>query len=91
MKGKLKKVSIDGKDYFQNSNTGKLYGEPRIIVTRKIARNALKKVNGNNKIRRSWREYQIENYGVSKWCRMYNKSCCNNKVAYVTPQDAMNI
>ena len=87
----MKKIYIDGKPYMQNVETKKLYGMPRIIFTRSIARNAAKKSQGSNRIRSKWRNFQIEKYGISKWCRMYNKSNCNSKTNYLTPEDAQKI
>ncbi len=61
-------------------------------IERKINRNKLKKAQGNNKIRISWREYQINKYGIRKWCKLYNKSQkVRNKEERVTPQTAFYV
>ena len=83
-----KKVKIDGKEYMKNPDNQKLYGMPRMVLTRKIARNMAKKAIGNNRIQRIWRDFQIERYGISKWCYMFNKCNRNNKTNYITPKEA---
>lgn len=56
---------------------------------RKVNRNKLKKAQGNNKIQKAWRYYQIKKYGIGKWCKMYNKSKnIKNKEERVTPETA---
>lgn len=64
-------------------------GTPKVIYNRKIERNMAKKALGKNKIRRMWRKAQIEKYGISKWCYMYNKCNSNNKTNYITPREAI--
>jgi len=93
-----RKVNVDGKQYTEKTfkknyfdTYTRYYGEPRMILTRKIARNMAKKSQGNNRIRRKWRKFQIERYGISYWCRMYNRCNCNTKNYYVTPENALNI
>lgn len=83
-----KKVKINGKEYMQNPANKKLYSMPRLVLNRKIARNMAKKSIDSNKIQRIWRDFQIERYGISKWCYMYNKCNRNNKTNYITPKDA---
>lgn len=99
-KSKGKKVFINGKEYIEKTlrksewtheEYKKHYGLPRMILTRKIARNMAKKSQGNNRIRRKWRKFQIERYGASEWCRNYNKCNCNNKSNYITPESALKI
>jgi len=43
-------------------------------IQRKVNRNKLKQSQKNNKINKNWRIYQINKYGIKKWCDMYNKS-----------------
>ena len=58
-------------------------------IDRKVNRNKLKKAQGNNKIKMSWREFQISKYGIFKWCKMYNNSQkLSNKENKVTPETA---
>lgn len=95
-----KKVIIKGKTYIKKTvqrkewpydTYEKYYTEPRMVLTRKIARNMAKKSVGSNKIRRTWRKFQIERYGVKEWCKMYNKCNCNSKKSYITPREAMRV
>lgn len=62
-----------------------------MIFNRKIARSIFKSAMKTNRIRRAWRKLQIDKYGISTWCRMYNHSVCNNKTNYITPENAMKI
>lgn len=41
---------------------------------RKIQRNFLKKWQGNNKINKTWRNFQVEKYGLEQYIKMYNKN-----------------
>ena len=43
-------------------------------MIRKIQRNKLKNMQGNNKIKQEWRKKQIKKYGIIKWCIIYNQS-----------------
>lgn len=55
-KRKQKIVTIDGIKYIKNLETGKVYGMPRTITTRKIARNrmrSLMKAQGVKKINKN--------------------------------------
>ena len=49
-----------------------------------------KKSQGNNKIRRIWRKFQIKRFGVKRWCQMFNR--CNRnqncKAEWVKAEDA---
>lgn len=93
-----RKVKIDGKQYTEKTfkknffdTYTRLYGEPRMVLTRKIARNMAKKSQGNNRIRRKWREFQIKRYGIKEWCKMYNDSSKHSKANYITPENALKI
>lgn len=56
-------------------------------IERKIERNQLKKDLGNNKIRKSWRSYQIDKYSIQGYCDLYNKNN-PNKIDKLTPKTA---
>lgn len=58
-------------------------------IERKTNRNKLKNAHKNNKINKSWREYQINKYGIRNWCDKYNQSQKNiNKASRATPSNA---
>ena len=61
-------------------------------IERKINRNKLKNAQGNNKIRRNWREFQISKYRIKKWCKMYNATTnIKDKGNRITPEIAHNL
>ncbi len=61
-------------------------------IERKINRNKLKHAQGNNKIRRNWREFQISKYGIKRWCKMYNATTnIKDKGNRITPTIAHNV
>lgn len=45
-----------------------------MIYIRKIERNKLKAEQGNKKIRKAWRQYQINRYSIQGFCDIYNKN-----------------
>lgn len=59
-KQNMRKVKIDGVEYMKNTVTGKLYTMPRVVTTRKIMRNRLRKLlkaNGFSKVNKSMSNY----------------------------------
>jgi len=61
-------------------------------IERKINRNKLKNAQKNNKIRRNWREFQINKYGIKRWCKMYNATTnIKDKGNRITPTIAHNV
>ena len=48
-------------------------------TTRTIQRNRLKNSQQSNRIRKAWRIFQVEKYGIQDYCYMYNKNNKNNK------------
>ena len=61
-------------------------------IERKINRNRLKNAQKNNKINILWREYQVNKYGISNWCRKFNDSKkTTNKANRVTPSTVFYI
>lgn len=54
---------------------------------RQIKRNKLKFEQGNNKIRKAWRDKQTEKYSLQGFCDMYNKNN-PNKNDKMTPKTA---
>ena len=61
-------------------------------IERKINRNKLKHAQGNNKIRRNWREFQISKYGITRWCKIYNATTnIKDKGNRITPEIAHNV
>lgn len=61
-------------------------------IERKINRNKLKKAQGNNKIKNNWKSYQINKYGIIKWCKLYNSTTnIKDKGNIVTPKTAYNV
>ena len=48
------------------------------MYNRKIIRNMFKNAQGNNRISRIWRNYQIKKYGIRIWSLIY-KYCNNGK------------
>ena len=48
------------------------------MYKRKIIRNMFKRVQGNNKIQRAWRRFQVKKYGKKEWILMYI-SCNSGK------------
>lgn len=59
-KQNMRKVKIDGVEYMKNTVTGKLYTMPRVVTTRKIMRNRLRKLlkaNGFSKVNKTMSYY----------------------------------
>lgn len=59
-KQNMRKVKIDGVEYMKNTVTGKIYTMPRVVTTRKIMRNRLRKLlkaNGFSKVNKSMSNY----------------------------------
>ncbi len=56
---------------------------------RKIERNILKEEQGNNNIKRKWREHQIDKYSIQDYCDLYNKN--NKKMNKLKPNEIYNI
>lgn len=46
------------------------------MYNRKIIRNMFKSAQGNNRIQRAWRRFQVKKYGRKKWESIY--ICCNS-------------
>ena len=55
-------------------------------TTRTIQRNKIKNEQQNNKIRKAWRIFQVEKYGIQDYCDMYNKNN-KNKINLLKPVD----
>ena len=54
---------------------------------RKIQRNFLKKYMKSNRIRKAWRDFQIQKYGLEQYVDMYNRN--QNKLnKKITPNTA---
>ena len=54
---------------------------------RKIQRNFLKKYMNSNRIRKAWRDFQIQKYGLQQYVDMYNRN--QNKLnKKITPNTA---
>ena len=51
-------------------------------ITRKIERNKLKEDNGNNKIRKAWRNFQVDNYSISGYVKLRNNKKITSKTVY---------
>jgi hypothetical protein len=54
---------------------------------RKIRRNMFKIEQGNSKIRKAWRSYQVGKYSVDGYCKLYNKNNRNK----ITPNTVYDI
>lgn len=54
---------------------------------RKIERNFLKKYMGSNRIRKAWRNFQIQRYGLEQYVDIFNKNQ-NKKQKRITPNTA---
>lgn len=61
------------------------------VVDRKIQRSFLKKYQGNNKINKAWRDFQIKKYGLQQYVDMYNKNCGKHKAKRITPSTAYKV
>lgn len=55
-------------------------------TTRTIQRNRLKNSQQSNRIRKAWRIFQVEKYGIQGYCDMYNKNN-KNKMNKLKPVD----
>lgn len=55
-------------------------------IERTIQRNKIKNEQQNNKIRKVWRIFQVEKYGIQDYCDMYNKNN-KNKINKLKPVD----
>lgn len=55
-------------------------------TTRTIQRNRLKNSQQSNRIRKAWRIFQVEKYGIQDYCDMYNKNN-KNKMNKLKPVD----
>lgn len=55
-------------------------------TTRTIQRNRLKNSQQSNRIRKAWRIFQVEKYGIQHYCDMYNKNN-KNKINKLKPVD----
>ena len=58
------------------------------VVDRKIERNFLKKYQGNNRIRKAWRDFQIKKYGLKQYVDMFNKNQGKHKNKRITYDNA---
>lgn len=44
-------------------------------ILRKLERNKIKRDYGNNKIKKAWRQKQVNEYGMQDYIDMHNKNC----------------
>lgn len=51
-------------------------------ITRKIERNKLKENYGNNKIKKAWRELQINNYSITGYVNIRKNKKITPKTVY---------
>lgn len=58
---------------------------------RKIQRNFLKKVQGNNKINKAWRDFQVKKYGLQQYIDMYNQNCGKHKGQRIGPKTVYSV
>lgn len=61
------------------------------MACRDIQRNFLKKYQGNNKINKTWRDFQIKKYGLEQYVKMYNKNQGKHKSRRITPSTAYQV
>lgn len=59
-------------------------------IERTIQRNKIKNEQQNNKIRKEWRIFQVEKYGIQDYCDMYNKNN-KNKINKLKPVDVYKV